>query len=275
MNVGDIFIALFLQPLINLLVAIYLMLHNLGLPGAFGWAIALFTLLVRLSVWPAMHGQLRSAKIIAELKPQVDALKKKHTDRQSLALAQSQLYKQHGVNPAAGCLPALIQLPLFWGLYQAILHLLPSPSANLGWVNSLFYFPFLHLDNLPEPSFFGLNLGVSPGSQGFNLIAIPLFTALLAFAQAKMSLPKPVKVYKTDTPKEAKEKETMEESLGAIQGQMVFLMPMMMAYFAYQFPLGLAIYLNVYTILGIIQQHKVSGWGSLEDIIASIKKKLQ
>lgn len=272
MNLGDIFILLFLQPLINLLVAIYLVFHNLGLPGAFGLAIALFTLLVRLLVWPAMHSQLKSARVMADLKPKLDELKKKHTDKQALAAAQMALYKEHGVNPAGGCLPALIQMPLFWGLYQAILHLLPSTGANLGWINSLLYFPALHLKNLPDPHFFGLNLGVSPSSQGLNLIAIPLVTALLAFAQSKMSLPKPVKVYKTDSPKEEKEKETMEESLGAIQGQMVFLMPVMMGYFAYQFPIGLAIYLNIYTILGIVQQYRISGWGSLEDLIKIINK---
>lgn len=272
MNIGDIFILLFLQPLINLLVAIYLVLHNLGLPGAFGLAIALFTLLVRLVVWPAMHSQLKSTWMMAELKPKLDELKKKHTDKQALSAAQMQLYKEHGVNPAGGCLPALIQLPLFWGLYQAILHLLPSHSANLNWINSLIYLPAWHLKNLPDPHFFGLNLGVIPASQGLNLIAIPLMTALLAFVQSKMSLPKPVKIYKTDTPKETKEKETMEESLGAVQGQMVLLMPVMIGYFAYQFPLGLAIYWNIYTILGIIQQYKISGWGNLEDLIKVIKK---
>lgn len=272
MNLGDIFILLFLQPLINLLVIIYLGLHSLGLPGAFGLAITFFTLLVRLLVWPAMHSQLKSARMMAELKPKLDELKKKHPDKQALAAAQMQLYKEHGVNPAGGCLPALVQMPLFWGLYQAILNLLPGTSANLGWINSLLYFPALHLKNLPDPHFFGLNLGISPSSQGLNLIAIPLITALLAFAQSKMSLPKPVKVYKTDTPRETKEKETMEESLGAIQGQMVFLMPVMIGYFAYQFPLGLAIYLNVYTILGIVQQYRISGLGSLEDIIDRIKK---
>ena len=87
-----------------------------------------------------------------------------------------------------------------------------------------------------------------------------------------MRLPKPIKVYKSDSPKETKEKETMEESLGAIQGQMVFLMPVMMGYFAYQFPIGLAIYLNIYTILGIVQQYRISGWGSLEDLIKIINK---
>ena len=177
MNLGDIFITLFLQPLINLLIAIYLVLYNLGLPGAFGLSIAIFTLLVRLLVWPAMHAQLKSARIMAELKPKLDELKKKHTDKQALAAAQMGLYKEHGVNPAGGCLPALIQLPLFWGLYQAILHLLPGTGANLGWINSLLYSPTLHLKNLPDPNFFGLNLGIAPSSQGLNLLAIPIVTA--------------------------------------------------------------------------------------------------
>lgn len=273
MNLGDIFIALFLQPLINLLVTIYYGFNLLHLPGAFGFSIALFTLMVRILVWPAMHSQLKSAKAMADLKPHLDELKKKHaTDKQALAAAQMALYKEHGVNPAAGCLPALIQLPLFWGLYQAILHLLPGPTANLDWVNSLFYFPFLKLTSLPDPHFLGLNLGVAPSSQGWNWLAIPLVTALLTFVQSKMSLPKVIKHYKADTPKETKEKESMEDAMISVQSQMVFLMPLMIGYFTFTFPLGLAIYWNVYTILGIIQQYRVSGWGSMEDIINYARK---
>ena len=85
-----------------------------------------------------------------------------------------------------------------------------------------------------------------------------------------MTLPKPVKTYPSDSPKEKKEKEGLEESMGQVQSQMVYLMPVMIGFFAYQFPVGLAIYWNAYTILGIIQQHRISGWGGLSDIVAKL-----
>ena len=125
-----------------------------------------------------------------------------------------------------------------------------------------------------DPNFFGLNLGIKPSqfSQfGIFLLLIPVLTASLTFLQSKMALPKAVKKYPSDSPKEKKEKEGVEESMGQVQSQMVYMMPVMIGYFAFNFPIGLAIYWNTYTILGIIQQHSVSGWGGLADIIGKFK----
>lgn len=270
MNVGDIFNAIFLIPVINLLIALYQGLQTLHIPGALGFAIIVLTLFIRFLVWPLMATQIKATKKMADLKPHLDVLKQKHKDdKQALAQAQMALYKEHGVNPAGGCLPALVQIPIFIALYQAVINIFPGASGNLGWINSILYFPFLHLNSFPDPNFFGLNLGVKPWDftkYGAILLLVPIVTAILTFVQSKMMMPRPIRHHKDEPPKETKEKEKMEDTMSAVQSQMVFLMPIMIGYFAFQFPVGLAIYWNTYTILGIIQQHRLTGWGGLDGI---------
>lgn len=278
MIIGDIFNLIFLGPLINLLVLIYKGFETIHLPGALGFAIIILTVVIRFLVWPLMSSQIKATKKMTDLKPHMDELKKKHAgDKQVLAQAQMALYKEHGVNPAGGCLPALIQIPIFIALYQSIINLLPgNPGANLEWINSLFYFPWLHLNSFPDPNFFGLGLGVKPSEfskYGAVILLVPLVTVLLTFVQSKMTMPKAVKPYPSDSPKEAKEKEKMEDTMASVQGQMVYLMPVMIGYFAFSFPIGLAIYWNAYTILGIVQQHRISGWGGLESLVTNLWKK--
>lgn len=276
MNIGDIFNLIFLGPIINLLVLIFQMLSFLHIPGALGFSVMLMTIVIRLLVWPFMASQIKATKKMAELKPHLDLLKTKHKgDKQGLASAQMALYKEHGVNPAGGCLPAVIQIPIFIGLYQSILKILPGLDSNIHYINSLLYFPQLKLPSTLDPYFLGLNLGVKPsefGSHGIFLLLIPLLTAGLTFIQSKMALPKAVKKYPSDSPKEKKEKENVEDSMGQVQSQMVYMMPIMIGYFAFNFPIGLAIYWNTYTILGIIQQYTVSGWGGMSDLIGKIRR---
>lgn len=265
--IGDTFNLIFMGPVVNLLVLIYQGLQAIHIPGALGFSIMFLTILIRVLVWPFMASQIKSAKKMADLKPHLDVLKEKHKeDKQALASAQMALYKEHGVNPAGGCLPALVQIPVFIALYQSIINILPGAGGHIDKINSLLYFPQLKLPSALDPNFFGLNLGIKPsefGHVGVLLLLIPILTAVLTFVQSKMALPKVVKKYPSDSPKEKKEKEGMEESMGQVQSQMVYMMPVMIGYFAFSFPIGLAIYWNTYTILGIIQQYKVSGWGGL------------
>lgn len=228
-------------------------------------------------MWPFMTSQIRSSKKLAELKPHLDELKKKHKDdKQALAAAQMALYKEHGVNPAGGCLPALMQIPVFIALYQSINHFIPGlDSGGIEGINKLLYFPWLKLSAPPDSYFLGLNLGVKPADftqYGPALLLIPLVTAALTFVQSKMMLPKPVKEYPSDSPKEKEEKSKEQDTMGAVQSQMMYMMPLMIGYFAFTFPAGLAIYWNTYTILGIIQQYMISGWGGMEGLFKVLKK---
>ena len=265
MNFGDIFNLIFMGPVVNLLVLIYQGLTAIHISGALGFSIMLLTIVIRVLVWPFMATQIKATKKMADLKPLLDALKIKHKDdKQGMAAAQMALYKEHGVNPAGGCLPALIQIPIFIALYQSIQNILPGTTGHISTINHLIYFPQFKLPATIDPNFLGLNLSIKPsdfGKFGVLLLLIPVITALLTFVQSKMALPKPVKKYPSDSPKEKKEKEDMADSMGQVQSQMVYMMPVMIGYFAFSFPIGLAIYWNTYTILGIIQQYKISGWG--------------
>ncbi len=275
-QIVDVFNFIFMGPVVNLLVLIYQGLSAVHIPGALGFSIMLLTIVIRVLVWPFMASQIKATKKMADLKPHMNALKIKHKDdKQGLASAQMALYKEHGVNPAGGCLPAIIQIPIFIALYQSIINILPGAGGNIETINKLLYFPQLKLPSTIDPNFFGLNLGIKPsefGNFGVFLLLIPVLTAALTFVQSKMALPKAIKTYPSDSPKEKKEKEGIEDSMSQIQSQMVYMMPVMIGYFTFTFPTGLAIYWNTYTILGIIQQYKTSGWGGMSDIVARFKK---
>lgn len=272
-----IFNAIFFKPVVTLLVVILSFFDWLGIPGSLGFSVIILTLIIRLLVWPFMTSQIRSARKIAELKPRIDELKGKHKDnRQAFAQAQMALYKEHGVNPAGGCVPALIQLPVFIALANAI-PLLFNPNG-LDQVNELVYLPGWSLASIPDPHFMGFNLADKLSDRSLftpewlALMLVPLVTALLAFVQSKMMMHSPVKLYPSDSPKEKKEKVETEDAMAAMQSQMLYLMPVMIGVFAYQFPVGLSLYWNVFTIVGIIQQYLISGWGGLESWIRLLKR---
>ncbi|MDD2822603.1 MAG: YidC/Oxa1 family membrane protein insertase [Candidatus Daviesbacteria bacterium] len=274
--IGDIFNTVLFAPILNLLVAILKGAEFIHLPGALGLSIILLTVLIRLLVWPFMQTQLKSARKMAELKPHLDFLKTKHKgDKQALASAQMALYKEHGINPAGGCIPALIQIPIIIALYQTILAFFNT--SGLENINKALYVKDWHFLTPPNLDFFGLNLATKPsdfGQYGILLLLIPVVTGALQLIQSKMMAPeKPIKEYPSDSPKEKKEKESTEDSMAMMQSQMMFMMPLMVGYFAFSFPIGLALYWNTFTVLGIIQQYKISGWGGLKDWIKYIKSK--
>ncbi|TSC64307.1 MAG: Uncharacterized protein G01um101493_167 [Microgenomates group bacterium Gr01-1014_93] len=276
-----VFNTIFFGPIVNTLIFLYKTLTLIHFPGALGFAIIILTVLIRFLVWPFTAQQVKSAQKMASLKPLLDELKGKHKDdKQAFASAQMALYKEHGVNPAGGCLPALIQIPVFIALYQSILNVVPTMqdgSSGLSYINSVLYSSWLHLEKLPDTSFFGINLASRPSDfthGGIWLLSIPIITAALTFIQSKMMAPvKPLSHHRDEKPKEIKEKEGMEEAMASMQGQMTYLLPVMIGYFAFQFPVGLAFYWNTFTIMGIIQQYKIAGWGGLSDLIKIIWKK--
>lgn len=271
----EIFNALFFAPLVNLLVLLIQTLQSAGIPGAPGFAIILVTIFIRLLIWPLMSTQLKSMKKLADLKPLLDALKQKHKgDNQALTAATMALYKEQGVNPAGGCLPILLQFPILIALYQSVIAFF-SGDVGLQKINDLIYTQAWRLDTPPDPNFFGLNLAIRPSefiNGAWFLLAIPFLTAGLQFIQSKMMAPQPVKKYPSDSPKEKKEKEGVEDSMQAIQSQMLYLMPVMIGFFAFQFPIALALYWNTLTIFSIFQQYLIAGWGGLQPWLDKIKR---
>ena len=253
-------------PIVNLLVAFYKLFEFFRIPGALGFAIILMTAVVRAILYPLMSAQMRSAKKMANLKPHLDALTAKHKDdKQGLQQAQLALYKEHGVNPAAGCLPLLVQFPVLIALYNVFYQVFSNGDGQklVAQINQIVYLPALRLTNL-DLTFFGVNLGVKPGEwqkYGWWLLTVPLITALLQWYQTKLMLPQTaaVKPIAKDTGAAKGEAEKKPaDTAGEMQKQMALITPIMFGFFAFQFPLGLSLYWNVFSLFGIMQQLQIN-----------------
>lgn len=108
--------------------------------GSYGIGIIIFTLIIRLILLPIMHRQTKSTQKMAELQPQLKELQTKYaskdTDTQNkLKEETSKLYAEAGVNPVAGCLPLLIQMPVLIAMYQAISRTDVLKTGNFLWMN--------------------------------------------------------------------------------------------------------------------------------------------
>src|SRR3989338_6669559 len=152
------------NPIFNVLLAFYTALEAIHIPGALGLAIILMTVLIRLIVWPLTTAQLKSAKKMADLKPHMDRLKVEHGhDKTRHQQELSKLYKEHGVNPLAGCLPLLLQIPIFIALYQVLFKVVDFGRADfLTNINNKIYFPIFHLDKIPDTKFLVFDLSSKP-----------------------------------------------------------------------------------------------------------------
>lgn len=263
MNIADIFNILFRTPIVNLLVACYKLFEALHIPGPLGFAVIALTIVIRLILYPLMHAQMKSARKMATLKPHLDALNTKHKDnKQALQQAQLALYKEHGVNPAAGCLPLLVQMPVLIALYNVFYEVLNSgdPTKVVGHINDLVYVPWLKITSF-DLTFFGFNLAVKPSqwqTHGWWLLSIPVITALLQWLQSKLMMPSSTANSSQLSALSKKDNEKKEDTAMEMQKQMMLMTPIMFGFFAFQFPLGLALYWNVFSLFGIIQQLQVN-----------------
>ncbi len=110
-----------------------------GFVGNYGVAILLLTLLVRVAFYPLASKQFRSMKEMQRLQPLIAELKEKHgNDRERFNQEMMQLYRTHKVNPLGGCLPILVQIPVFIALYQALLNSIELRQAPFfAWIQDL------------------------------------------------------------------------------------------------------------------------------------------
>lgn len=255
---GEIFNHVLIYPIINILVVIYSILAAIGAPFALGFSIIILTLLIKFITYPLTSAQLASATKMQRIKPHLDKLKDKHkNDAKRLQQETMMLYKEHGVNPAAGCLPLLIQLPIFIALYQVLIQIVNADTQRtLINVNKVLY-PFVpHLQKAWDANFFGVSLATNPSQwekAGIILLAIPITTAGLQFIQSKMMMPKK-DIAEKDVKKESSKSDDFQSIM---QTQMVYFMPLMIGFFSYTFPVGLSLYWNVFTLFGIIQQYQI------------------
>jgi len=209
-------------------------------------SIIVLTLIVRLAMFPLTLKQLKSTKATQAIQPLIADVRKKYKDQKEQYAAMQAIYKEYGVNPAAGCLPLLVQLPILYGLFFALNQVLRTP--NLTAVNNLIYSflpKFAVLPNVYMIWFGGqINLGHPDPTH-----ILPILAGLATFLQLRMSQPRT----------RSGAKDTMTQQMQLMQ----YVMPFITVFFAWNFAAGLALYWTTTSIFSMVQQYFVTGWGSL------------
>lgn len=187
--------------------------------GNYGIAIIIVTILMRILIFPLTLKQEKSMKKMRELQPELDKLKEKYKDdNQKLNEETMKLYRDNNVNPMGGCLPILIQMPIFVALYWAFVGDAIPKDATFLWFN------------LKQPDNF-IKLGL------FSVNLLPIINTGITYLQQKMMTP----ISSGD------EKNPMQS--------MLYTMPIMMLVLFYNMPSGVTLYYVVSGVLSLIQQH--------------------
>ncbi|MGC9333938.1 MAG: YidC/Oxa1 family membrane protein insertase [Anaerolineae bacterium] len=246
MGITDIWTVLILRPMLNALLGLYTVLG-----GQFWLAIIFFTVIVRVIMTPLMLPQQRSAKKMQEIQPRLQELQKKYAkDREKLSQEQMKLYREAGVNPMGGCLPMLVQFPIWIGLYQSIIQALGHQPLQLLNLSQNIY-PFMEGISAQIPLnryFLGMDLSLTPQQLGGLTYALPILVAFTSWLQTKMTT--------TTTGGGDSQAASMNQS-------MTLMMPLMMGFFSLSFSTGLSFYFIVSNIIGLITQGFISGWEGL------------
>ncbi len=229
-----------LDLIINPFCTILLFLYQI-LGGNVVLAIIVFTILVRVATYPLTIKQQRSSKAMQELQPELKKLQEKYkNDRERLAQAQWELYRQFGVNPLAGCLPLIIQLPIMLGLYRAIVATLAATPHQLLDLSGRLWVPSLS-DVVPlNNQFMWLNLAVPD-----PLYLLPILVVVTTWLSQKLVMP--------PTTSSGSSGDRSADQAAQMSRQMMMIMPLMFGFFSLSFASGLSIYFIVSNLIGIGQ----------------------
>ncbi len=198
-----------------------------GFLGNMGWAILLFAALLRLCMFPIANKSYTSMAKMRALQPKINEIRAKYGDNQMLVQqATMELYKREKINPASGCLPLLIQIPIFFSLYKVLNFSLEIRHAPfIGWIQDL---------SAPDPMTISQMTNIAvPGFIDIGLW--PIFMGFTMWVQQKLN-PAPA----------SKE-----------QARMFALMPVFFTFMLGHFAAGLIIYWTLSNILSIIQQKAI------------------
>jgi YidC/Oxa1 family membrane protein insertase len=239
-----------IEPMINALLFIYNFLGpTLGLAGAFGLAIIVFTVLIRLITLPLTYKQQQSTQKMQGLQQDKEYIKiqtKYKDDKRKLQEEQMKLYQKKGINPFAGCVPTIIQLPIIFGLYGAIIRsLADSPSPLLQFSQHLYssvsstIIPldsqFLWMD-LGQPERYPIAALEGLPLVGDGLPILAVIVIVTSYLQTKLTTP----------PQPGSQGAGMTQMMGIY-------MPLLLGWFAYTLAAGLALYFVISNTLAIAQ----------------------
>ena len=236
--------SIIMKPMINSLAFLYDLLGD-----NFGLSIISFTILIRLILIPLTIRQTKQMKKMQELQPKLQAIQKKYPkkdaqNRQKMQQETMAQYREAGVNPI-GCLgPLIIQMPIWIGLYRAIINTSPSTPEGFVDLSKYFYSWNASVSKIPFNSdFIGIDLvdfvQYAPTPWQFVL---PIIVGASMYLQQKFSMSP-----NTDP----RQQQT--------QQMMLWMMPIMFAIFTWQFPAGLAVYILFSNLIGILIQYYIGG----------------
>jgi len=198
-----------------LLVHIHDWVAKISGPWSWGWAIIIVTIVVRSMMWPLYARSNRTMKRMSKLKPEMDRLKEKYPDDPAKMQQEvMQLYRTYGINPVGGCLPMLVQLPIFFGFYRMLQYAVELRGEGFLWVEDL-----SQPDTVAQV--FGLPLNI-----------LPIVMGVTSFAQIAM-MP--------------------SASADKTQQTIMRLMPIMFFLFCYNFASALALYWTTSNLFSIFQ----------------------
>jgi YidC/Oxa1 family membrane protein insertase len=197
---------------------LYHFLSGAGFPN-YGLAIVLMTVIIKIILFPLTKKQIESTRAMMEIQPKMKEIQEKYkNDKVRLNQELAKLYKDNNMNPLAGCLPLLVQMPILFGIYYAIRDFQYEGPANFLW-----------MENIANPD---------------PIYILPILSAVTTFIQAKQTMPK----------KNPNDKQ-QDGMIGMMQGQMMtYFMPLFIGYISLNFPAGLVLYWIVMNIMQIAQQ---------------------
>lgn len=261
----NIFTVTLIQPLTNGLILFYnLLWQNMGL------AIIGFSIFLRFATNPLTKPYMASMKKIKDIEPLIKKLKLKYkNDQKGLMVAQTELYKQKGINPSAGCLPYILNIIIMIALFNVFTQVLSTNGDTISKLNNLLY-PQLKISETASLNTHFLYLDVrKPDVFKFDGVPFPIpgpfiiLAGLLQFFSAKMMAPlvkKEEKIAKGTTGQ-------ADDMAVAMQSSMIYTFPLMTIIFGVSFPSGLALYWLLFSVFQMIQQYKSSGWGGLTPLL--------
>src|SRR6266404_3543691 len=203
-------------------------LHDL-FKVSYGWVIIIITVLIKLVFWPLTQASTRSMKRMQALQPQMKAMQEKYKDEpQKLSQKQLEFWKKNKVNPMGGCLPMVLQIPVFFGFYRMIQSAIELRGAPFLWVGDL-----SQSDTLFVISGMGFVpfIGIPGVGLPFNLL--PLIMGATMLWQARLTPPSP--------------------GMDPTQAKIMRYMPLMFMVFLYRYSAGLTLYWTVQNLLTIVQ----------------------
>ncbi|MCS7166584.1 MAG: membrane protein insertase YidC [Gemmatales bacterium] len=203
------------------------------LPGRYGFAILLLTVVVRGLMFPISRKQALNNLKMQQMAPELKKLQEKYKDdKQALARGQMELYRKYGVNPFSGCLIVLLQMPVFLGLYYALYESVHLRLAGFLWIRNLAAPDMLlYWGNWPVISQLAYLLHLGP-----YLHLLPIVSIIVMIWQQKMFMP-----------------PTMDEQQ-RLQMQMMNWMMVFMGYLFYWIASGLCLYFIMSSLWGLVER---------------------